>query len=454
MRIMSTTLHSILFFLLALAILVAIHEFGHFWVARRFGIRVLRFSIGFGPRLLKKQDKTGTEYALSLIPLGGYVKMLDEREGPVPQSERHLAFNRRPIYQRFLVVLAGPIFNFILAIFAFMLMYTVGISQLAPIVGDVPTDSIAAKGGIVRADEIISVAGKNTYSWQQVLTQIILSKGTDKPLAITVKKPDHSTQDLQLDISQWQPDFSQDEFANSLGLSLLIPKIPPIIGQVIANTPAQKAKLQQNDRIVEINTQEVFYWQEMVDYIRTRANQEIDLLVERDNELISIKVTPEARKQDGETVGYLGVMVQQQSLPENMLRNIKLDPISAFIKGVEQSIHYTAMTFKVLAKLLTGALSFSSISGPIGIAHGAGQSASIGLAYYLHFLGLVSISLFVLNLLPIPVLDGGHLMYYAIEWVRGKPVSEKTQVVGFKIGMFLLLLLMAMAIYNDFVRLV
>lgn len=448
--------YSIVGFLLAIAILVTVHEFGHFWVARRLGVKVLRFSIGFGKPLITWHGKDGVEYVIAVFPLGGYVQMLDESEGDVAEEEKHLAFNRKPISTRIAVVVAGPLFNILFAILAYWLMFVLGIRALAPIIGDVAPNSIAAVAGLKSQQEILAIDQNLTPSWRAVNLALMSHLGEKNQ--ITFKVQNINSQKItskQLNLKQWQVDERTPNVIASLGITPYLPAAPAVIGKILPNHPAHKAGLKAGDKILTADKKAIKDWNSFVTYIRVRPHKQTQITVARQGKNVSITLTPQSiQGKDGKTYGFIGVQSKPVKWPNNLIRTQRYSVLHAWWPAVKTTLHIVKLTFIVLGKMVTGKISFHSISGPIGIAQGAGISASIGLAYYLSFLAIISISLGVLNILPIPMLDGGHLIYYLYELIIGRPVSGKTRLLGFKMGMLMLLCLMVLAFYNDIARLI
>ena len=453
---MNEILLSIFAFVISIGLLITFHEFGHFWVARLFNVKVLRFSIGFGRSIFTKVfGNDRTEFTIGIFPLGGYVKMLDDREGKIKDEEREREFNGKPVWQRFCIVLAGPIFNFIFAIIVYSIVYFVGINALKPIVGNVEPFSISAKSGFVEGQQILAVNDKTTPTWIAVHDAFISNIISENIVSIDVVDINGVKQTFDLNLS----DISIDEMVegkllNRIGLGVVKFKLPAIIGEVQKNSPAETNGLLKNDRIVSINGNLIDYWEELVEIIKASPDKDLNVEILREETLVNIQLKPENYQLDDENIGRIGVgpainddfydhyfTLEQYSLHLAILR--------AFQKTWEMSV----LTLKVLAKMITGDASVKNLSGPITIAEYAGQQAGIGITAFLTFLAIVSISLGVLNLLPIPLLDGGHLVYYVIEFVTGKPVSDSIQITGQQIGLFLLLGLMGLALYNDFVRL-
>ncbi len=450
---MSTFFTAIIAFIVAIGLLVTFHELGHFAVARLLGVKVLRFSVGFGKTLLRYQGKQ-TEYVIAAIPLGGYVKMLDEREGPVPAAEQSLAFNAKPLWVRSAIVLAGPVFNFIFAIAAYWVMYMIGITGIAPIVGELAPHSIAEVAGLREHDEIIKIDGQPTQTWQQVANQLIDRLGDKNTLSIEVLRNKDQHQVLTLPLKTWELRGDRPNLIEALGISPYQPPIPPIVKEALPDEPASVAGIKAGDEIIAVNQLPVKEWQDFTKVVAKSVNKSLTLTVKRQNEIKEFTFVPRAKETDtGELVGFAGLAVQLKELPPEFIRNERLGPWDAFIEANKKTGEYIRITFKVIGKMITGSVGLKSLSGPISIAEGAGATVSVGIQYYLGFLALISISLGVLNLLPIPILDGGHLLYFLIEAIQGKPVSDKVQLYGFKLGMVLLIFLMSVAFYNDMARL-
>lgn len=445
---------TILWFLVALAVLVTVHEFGHFYVARRCGVKVLRFSIGFGKILLRWRDRQGTEYAVAAIPLGGYVKMLDEREGEVPEEQLNQAFNRKNVWQRIAVVAAGPMANFILAILLFWGLMLPGVTGAIPIVGEVEPNSVAAQAGLEPGQEILSVDGEPTPTWQALHQQLLRRLGESGSISFTVSYLDSSLQYMsQAPLDNWLRGVDEPNPVAGLGLRLKVPENQVIIGQVEQRSPAAEAGLQIGDRVLAADGIGMESWHDWVDYVRARPGQEIVLTLERENERLQVSVSPAGVEEDGERVGRVGVGLQPQPWPEDMVREYRYGPIEAFVAGVHRTWETSGFVLLSVKKLLVGEISTKNLSGPITIAKVAGSSAESGWKSFVGFVALLSIFLGVFNLLPIPVLDGGHLLYYVIEVLKGSPVSDRVQQMGFKLGLFLILGLMGLALYNDVMRL-
>lgn len=445
---------TLLYFLLALLLLVTIHEYGHFQVARWCGVKVLRFSFGFGTVLARWHDKKGTEYAWSLFPLGGYVKMLDESEGDVADNEKHLAFNNQPVLSRIAIVLAGPLFNFFFAFVALWLVLVIGMHSLAPMIESVKPDSIAGKAGLTSKQEIIAINSTKINSWRDFQYAMMPLIGSQETVSVTVKSlVDGKQSELSLPLSHWTLDDKKPDPLKSLGIEPFIPTIPPVIGEVVSDSPAAKAGLEIGDYILSVNGQSFTDWMFLVDYVRERPDTRLNLEIKRKGKEQKIVILTGKQMNQGKSEGFIGVRSQKVDWPAHWLRLEREDPLAAFGTAFKQTLQLTGTTFTLMGRLVTGRLSFNSISGPVGIAQGAGDSGRGGLVSYLFFLAVVSISLGALNLLPIPMLDGGHLLYYALEIIRRKPLSDGVKTTGVYFGLLLLVALMFVALTNDISRL-
>lgn len=445
------------YFLLALTLLIAVHEWGHFIVARMVGVKVLRFSIGFGRPLLRYLDKKGTEYVLAMFPLGGYVKMLDEEEvGELPPEEKQHAFNQKPVWARMAVVSAGPALNMLFAFLALWLMFVIGIKTFAPIVGEVEPNSIAAKAGLKPQDEIITLDAAKILSWRDFQMQMMNELGERRELALSVKnKSSSQTRQLTINLAQWQLDYRDPDIFVSLGIKPYFPLLLPIIGEVLPNSPASQAGLQPGDKILMMNNQTIQHWYQVLQVVKDKGSTPLLFKVERANQKeVEFSVIPTIKTTNGHSYGFIGIKVMPQQLTNDWLRTQQYSFFAASHMAWQETIELTSTSLQMVWKFLTGKVSLRNVGGPIGIAQGAGQSAQIGLAYYLSFLALVSISLGVLNILPVPVLDGGHLLFYVIEFVLGRPLSRMTREKALGVGTILLLALTALAVFNDVVRLI
>ena len=446
---------TILWFFLALGILVTFHEFGHFYIARRCGVKVIRFSVGFGKPLLSWTDRSGTEYTLSAIPLGGYVKMLDEREGKVHPDELAMSFTQKTVWQRMAIVVAGPVANFILAVVLYFVLALMGSTGVAPVVGALPENGVAATVGLRENDEIIAVDGQAVSTWSDTFSRIVRRVGDTGAIQLDVKRHDSQNtfaeRSLLLPIEDWLGDAQEPDIFNELGIVRYIPDAEPIIQQVIADSAAAHAGLQENDRIISADGQPVLTWMQWVKYVRSKPDTAVALQVERDGQFLPIILTPTSVNESDQRIGKAGVAAAI-AWPESMIRPIEYSFFGAIVKGVEKTWEQSTFILSFIKKLILADVSTKNLSGSFTIAQVAGDSANAGLASYLAFLAFLSVSLGVFNLMPIPVLDGGHLLYYVIEVIKGSPVSEKIQVVGYQMGLFFVLSIMVVAHVNDLVR--
>ena len=440
--------------LIALGVLVTFHEFGHFWVARRCGVKVLRFSVGFGTPLLRWHDRHGTEFVVAAIPLGGYVKMLDEREGEVPAELLGQAFNRKSVRQRFAIVSAGPIANFLLALLFFWLIAMLGTQQVRPVIGQVLPGTPAAEAGLQPGQEILAVDGKAVNGWGAVNLQLVRRLGETGTLQVRVSEPDSTVvSDYQITLNAWLRGADEPDPIQSLGLQPWRPAVPAVLAHIDPSGPAQSAGLRSGDRLLSLDGVALRDWQDLVERVRARADQQVVLDIEREGQQLSLPVRLVGRGEGEARQGYLGAGVSGVDWPAEMLREIRYGPLDAVWQGVQRTWSMSALTLDSLGKMLFGELSVKNLSGPITIAKVAGTSAQSGLADFLNFLAYLSISLGILNLLPIPVLDGGHLLFYLYEWARGKPLPEKVQAWGMQIGITLIIGVMLLALFNDLGRL-
>ncbi len=451
---MSAFVWNLLSFVLALGLLVTVHEFGHFWVARKNGILVKRFSIGFGKTLYSWRDKQGTEFVIAAIPLGGYVRMLDERIDPVLPEFSDLAFNNKSVLQRMAVIVAGPMANFIFAIFVLALMYIIGVPTLRPVVADVLPNSIAATAQLPANHQVVAVNGEEVRDWQAVSLMLIGQIGRDSVIVSVKPLESDAVTDYQLDLTDWRFDPDKDSIFQSLGF---IPKqaLPLLeVGNLSENSAAAKAGLQQGDKFIAAAGVSLKHWNDLVGIIQNNPGKAVPMLIERNGATLEFDVTPESRvTSDGFHQGFLGVAPKVQPLDDSMFFDQRYGPVDAVWQGVVRTWQLVRLSFSMVEKLIFGDVSVKHLSGPISIAQGAGDSAGLGLIAFLSFLALISVNLGVVNLLPLPILDGGHLMYLVVELLTGRPVSEKAQETGFKIGAFVLLMLMGIALLNDISRL-
>jgi regulator of sigma E protease len=447
-------LYMLLGTLVALGVLVTFHEFGHFWVARRCGVRVLRFSVGFGSPLVRWHDRHGTEFMIAAIPLGGYVKMLDEREGEVPDELLDQAFNRKTVRQRIAIVAAGPVANFLLAILFFWALAMLGSDQVRPVVGAVAEQSLAAEAGLQSGDEIIAVDGEKTPGWSSVNMQLISRLGESGTLRLQVRPEGASAAvERRLQLKDWLRGADDPDPLGSLGIQRWTPSGPPLVADLLEGGVAQRAGLRKGDELLSLNGETLKSPAEVVALTKRLAGESSELVYLRDAEELRVQLLLPSDPEVIAKSGYLGAVVSSQPMPPEMIRRVSFGPLEAVGEGLWQTWNMSVMTLDSLRKMLLGELSVKNLSGPITIAKVAGASAQSGMADFLYFLAILSISLGVLNLLPIPVLDGGHLLFYLIEWVRGRPLSERVQTWGVQIGISLVLGVMVLALANDLGRL-
>ncbi len=445
-----SVIYSILALVLTLGILVTVHEYGHYWVAKRCGVKVLRFSVGFGKILFSRTDKHGTQFAIAAIPLGGYVKMLDEREAEVPPELLDQAFNQKTVWQRMAIVLAGPIANFLFAIIAYWIMFMVGVTQVKPIIGPVDEGSVAALSGLKEQQEITAIDGTTTDSWQSVNFQLLSRLGDTGEISIGVKGGSVYT----LPITKWLSDAEEPNPIFELGFTPYRPNVPPIIAQVQQGLPAEQAGLQVNDTILSVNGQDILHWMEFVNFVKAAANTPLELIVLRNNIATPITLIPALKElKNGEAAGFAGVAVQPPDMPEDFIRTQQYNPINAAYHAVTKTWDMSVITLQSIGKMIRGLLSVKNLSGPITIAKVANAQVQAGFEAFVGFLAYISIMLAVMNLLPIPVLDGGHFLFYVVEAIKGSAVSEKVQLMGMKLGMSMLLMVMLIALFNDVSRL-
>ncbi len=449
-----SALYMIIGTLVALGVLVTFHEFGHFWVARRCGVKVLRFSVGFGMPLLRWHDRKGTEFVIAAIPLGGYVKMLDEREGEVPADQLDQSFNRKTVRQRIAIVAAGPIANFLLAMVFFWVLAMLGSQQVRPVIGAVEAGSIAAKAGLSAGQEIVAIDGEPTTGWGAVNLQLVRRLGESGTVQLVVREQDSTAETpRELVLDKWLKGADEPDPIKSLGIRPWRPALPPVLAELDPKGPAQAAGLKTGDRLLALDGQALGDWQQVVDLVRVRPDTKIVLKVERDGAQIDVPVTLAVRGEAKAAGGYLGAGVKGVEWPPSMVREVSFGPLAAIGEGARRTWTMSVLTLDSLKKMLFGELSVKNLSGPITIAKVAGASAQSGVADFLNFLAYLSISLGVLNLLPIPVLDGGHLLFYLIEWARGRPLSDRVQGWGIQIGISLVVGVMLLALVNDLGRL-
>lgn len=448
-------LHTVFFFIIAVGVLISFHEFGHFWVARRLGVKVLRFSVGFGKILLSKQKSPqDTEYVLSAIPLGGYVKMVDEREGPVKPEDLPYAFNRQSLPVRTAIVAAGPLFNLALAVVLFWAVLVMGETGLKPILGLVKPNTLAAVAGLNEGDIITEVDGAPVKTWAEAMSKVItLAMDNQQAIHLNVQNPSGTINEHTLSLADGDA-VDSEKLYERLGLQPWTPKIKPVIDKVLPNSAALKSGLKPGDLVVSADGNPIADWFKWVEYVKKRPGIPIKMEIERDGSRLTLPITPEIVESGENSEGKIGASV---FMPEGLLKSVtvehSLSPLEAIPAAFKLTWDYSLVTLKMMGKMLIGKASVKNLSGPISIAQIAGQSATMGLVYFIKFMAFVSVSLGVLNLLPVPVLDGGHLVFFGIEALSGKPLSEKLQLFFQHLGMAMLLLLMATAMVVDVQRL-
>jgi regulator of sigma E protease len=444
-------------FLVAIGILVAVHEYGHFWMARRLGIKVLRFSIGFGKVLWSRTGKDGCEYAFSAIPLGGYVKLLDEREGAIDPALASQAYNRKPVWSRILVLLAGPFANFLFAVVATWILLVVGTPALKPVVGDVTADSIAARAGLQAGDSIVGVGGAAVATRADAVLAMLdrLMDGTPIDLEVRGDEGGGSPRSLELVLGGNTRALTEPgALLTGLGFDFWYPTVPTEVGKIVAGSAAERAGLVVGDRILAVDGQPVADFQAMVRIVQPSPGKTLTFVVERDGGQLQVPIEVQAEREGERLIGRIGVQpVAGLEVPESMRTVERFGPGAAVGQAVVKTWGMSVLTVRMIWNVATGDVSVKNLSGPINIAEYAGFSARQGILSFLSFLAIVSVSLFVLNLLPIPILDGGQVVYQLAELVKGSPLSDRAQAVGQQIGIVLLLMLMSFAFYNDLSRL-
>ncbi|MBE0625045.1 MAG: RIP metalloprotease RseP [Burkholderiales bacterium] len=449
-------LHTIAAFVIALGALVVVHEYGHYLVARLCGVKVLRFSIGFGMPLWKRRfGRDQTEWVVAAVPLGGYVKMLDEREGEVGQQELDRAFNRQSVWRRYAVVIAGPLANFLFAILLYWLLFMHGVQEARPIVDLPQPDTPAASAGFEAGETIRAINGEPVATWQDVRWRMLQLALERQRVRVEVLNRNNQINWRSLDLSPIDAEQLEGDTLALIGFRLYRPEIKPVIGEVVDGGVAQRAGLQPGDQILAADGKPVVSWSELVQLVRSHPGRELRLNYRRGDEQRELALVPETVQQNGSAIGRIGAAAQlDPHALDELVTVVRYGAFSALAKAAEKTWDTSVFSLKMLGRMLVGQVSWKNLSGPVTIADYAGQSAQLGLVSYLSFLALISISLGVLNLLPIPLLDGGHLMYYTIEIFKGSPVSDRVMEFGQKLGLTLLLVLMAFAFYNDINRLI
>jgi regulator of sigma E protease len=447
-----SVLHTLLWFLVAIGILVVVHEFGHYVAARLAGVKVLRFSVGFGKPLLSRRfGRDQTEWTLAMLPFGGYVKMLDEREGKVPAAEAHRSFNRATVWRRIGIVAAGPIANFLLAMVFYWALFVNGLPAMKPLIGEPPAGTPAAHAGLVAGDEIRRVNGADTPSFQDLRLNLLRAGVTGGPLTLDLA----DGRSVRFDAPPMETENLERDTLRPLGIVRYDPEIEPVIGAVLPAGAAARAGFQAGDRLIAADGHAVANWQAWVKLIRQHPAKSLRIEYEREGRRGELIVVPDAVDEAGQRIGKIGAAPRvDESVMASLMTEVRYGPIEALWQGAAKTWEMSVFTLEMMGRMVLGQVSWKNLSGPLTIADYAGQSATLGWISFVGFLALVSVSLGVLNLLPIPLLDGGHLMYYVAEVLTGRPVSERAMEIGSRIGMTLLLLLMSFAVYNDLQRLI
>jgi len=447
-------IHTLAAFIVALGILIVVHEYGHYLAARLCGIKVLRFSVGFGRPIARWRSRGGTEWVVAAVPFGGYVKMLDEREGPVEPQELAQAFNRQSVARRFLVVVAGPLFNFVFAIAVYSALFMHGLPEARPVVAAPPAATPAAAAGFRAGDTVKAIDGDPIQTWQEVRWRVLQAVLQHGSLRIEVENQRNHRADLVLDLHGVSDADMEGDVLSRVGLNLYRPPLDPVLGSLVPGSPAETAGLAPGDRITKLDGDQIESWDALVTAVRAHPGQRVTLTVERGGTLRTVEVRPEVVESDGERFGRIGAAPQvPPSHADKMLIRVQYGLFASVAKAVQKTTDIALFSLRMIGKMIVGEVSWRHISGPVTIADYAGQSAQLGWISYVTFLALISISLGVLNLLPIPLLDGGHLMYYVAEIIKGSPVSERAMELGQRVGLALLLVMMAFAFYNDLNRL-
>ncbi|HYL89020.1 MAG TPA: RIP metalloprotease RseP [Burkholderiales bacterium] len=443
-------------FIVALGVLIVVHEYGHYIVARLCGVKVLRFSVGFGRALLTRRvGPDRTEWVIAAIPFGGYVKMLDEREGAVAPAELDRAFNRQSVWKRFAIVVAGPLFNFVFAVLVYASLFMYGLPEARPVLGNPPANTVAAMAGLRAGETVRAIDGEPITTWQELRWRVLQAAIQREPVKLETIDDRGHIEMATLDLRRFPAADVESDVLERIGLRLYRPALPPVLGQIVPGGAAERSGLASGDRIVRVDGAPVDTWETLVNAVRAHPGTRMALTVERAGAARSIEVVPDVVGANGARIGRIGAGPRQpEGYAEKLLIRVQYGPFTSLGRAVTKTWDISVFSLKMLGKMLIGEVSWRHLSGPVTIADYAGQSASLGWISYLTFLALISISLGVLNLLPIPLLDGGHLMYYAIEIAKGRPVSERFMELGQRVGLALLLVMMAFAFYNDLNRLI
>jgi len=453
---MSNFFYYLAAFALVLGVLIVVHEFGHYIVARCVGVKVLRFSVGFGRALWSRRiGRDGTEWAIGAFPLGGYVKMLDEREGPVAPEELHRSFNRQSVWRRMAIVAAGPVANLILAVVLYWGLFWHGVEELKPVFGTPVAASPAASAGFENGERALKVGGDFVQTWQDMRWVLLRTAVNQDSVEFEVVNPRQEIAIRRLDVSLARADGWKGDALDKLGLRFFQSNSPPVVGEITPGSAAAATDLRPGDVIVAIDQKPIATGADVVGIVRVSAGKTLSFTVKRADKPLEISITPVAEERDGQKIGRIGALIKEGGFErDELMVTVRYGPFSSFGKAVTETWDQSAFSLVMFGKMITGEVSWRNISGPVTIADYAGRSAKLGLNYYLKFMALVSISLAVLNLLPIPILDGGHLLYYLVEIVKRGPLSERSMEIGQQIGLALLLMLMVFAFYNDINRLI
>lgn len=450
---MTQLLINLLVFLVSVLLLITVHEFGHFCVARCLGVKVVRFSVGFGRPLWRWIGRSGTEYVIALLPLGGYVRLLDERDGgEVPEKDQPLAFNRQSILKRALIILAGPGINVLFAVFAFWIMWMIGVERMRPVVGEVIPESIAAQSGFPVGAEIMAVNGQPTTNWPKVTIALVGWLGETGDLPIQARLKNEPPRTYIMHLNNWRTNSLQPDPLTSLGLKPFQPEIPLTIGKVRADSPAALAGLRVGDKILTINGEKLTDWVDLVKQIQSHPNELVQLTVERGHEPIHLDIKVGRQLSRFQWIGYMGIEPIAVDWPVGMVYQLKYSPGSAFLASLKEVQVLTKFNFVVLAKLIRGQVSMKSLGGPISIYQSTSFAFHQGLIIFIGFLGLLSLMLAIVNILPIPGLDGGHILFFIIEAIMRRPLSPAVQMLIVRLGFIFLLVIMMQATINDIFR--
>jgi regulator of sigma E protease len=450
-----TILTSLAAFVVAIGVLVTVHEYGHYLAARLMGVKVLRFSVGFGKPIYRRHfGADRAEFVIAAIPLGGYVKMLDEREAPVPAEEVSRAFNRKSLRARNTVIVAGPLANFLLAILAYAVMFMIGVPGIKPVVGDVQPGSAAALGGLQSGDQIVMVGSRPVQDWDQANLRLLDHAVSADSVEVTVLDREGREYRRTLALENRRELLGEGQFLERLGIRPYRPTLEPRIGSVERGSRAAEAGLQPGDHVLSVDGRPVDSWAGWVDMIQAAPEQPLRVVVRQDGAERELMLIPAAVEMEGESRGRIGAGVDPaQPQMQELATLVRLGPVEGLAAGAARTWEVSILTLRVLWRMITGEASVKNIAGPVTIAEFAGVTAVIGITAFLGFLALVSVSLGIINLLPVPVLDGGHLMFNLVEWIKGSAVSERAQLIGQQVGLVAIAALMMLALYNDFTRL-